>query len=617
MLSISPKSYDEIFGNGWHVGGAEIRKRFTYVELTTSPVGVLVPEFIGQTAFDTVGKVYYTSTGLTANDWTASVAQGSVPNIYPTDAAVPGLPVPVGVDSFMTQGHATIGDKAGYIGWKFSSDEPGHLGKLYTQNNRWFEVMPNGMGMINALSMPGAGLGAWFNAARDAVLDMRESPVTSWFSNCRGIVIPPGLYDLDRAMELIACPNAYVYGRGAEIRNLGESFAGFKMINSPLAIIEGLKLNFRNNNMANEAFHIAGQNSWITLKDCGVQANSSNPLFAAARMQQGDVNGIRDGDAIDSGRNYGNFWVKWERFWTRTYSGGDLNRIPIGIDVQGCQNALRVNDCAFGNATTGILVHNQNSSLFSGGPNDIQIHQTAFEGGTGSAFKMIADGGASLSMSGGSMSQCRFEAIGAVAEVVGLSVSPQAPMTLVGNEVISSVPLYIIGDQNNFNVLDSIWTPAVSPRFLTRNGFQLPAFSGNLKAVLRLGPKGASDGGSIALERTDGVTIDGKLSQRSGGGMDIDGGTVGIVRAKDLRGLSGSTTHSANLRGTVAEPASGTTVAVTFANAEPDASYFILLQAPDGRDLWVTAASKTTAGFEISTTAAFAAGGNIVWMLIR
>ncbi|MER8967702.1 hypothetical protein NKI25_18605 [Mesorhizobium sp. M0808] len=614
MLSISPKSYDEIFGNGWHVGGVEIRKRFTYVELTTSPVGVLVPEFIGQTAFDTVGKVYYTSTGLTASDWTASVAQGSVPNIYPTDASIPAISVPVGVNSFMTQGHATVGDKAGYIGWKFSADEPGHPGKLYTNNNRWFEVMPNGMGMLNVEAMPGADLSVRFGAASEAVLDMRETDsAASWFRNCRGILVPPGVYDLAAPMELITRPNVHINGRGAEIRNLGGAFSCFRMINSPLSVIEGLRFNMRNNSLAEEAIHIAGMNSYVPFIDCAVQANTPNAGFAAVRMQQGDEAGL---DADD--RNKGNYWVTFQRFWTRVFQGADVGRIPIGFDIQACQNAVFFDDCRIASAATGILVHAQDGSALGGGPNDIHMHNVKFEGGTGSAFKMIGNEGAStLSMSGGSMISCRFEAINACAEVIGLTASPQAPMTMMGNEVISSVPNYILGDKNNFNIYDSIWTPAISPRILTRNGFELPAFSGNGKGVLRLGPKGAADGGSLALERTDGVTIDGKISQRSGGGMEIDGGTVGIVRAKDLRALSGSTTHGANLRGTVAEPASGTTVAVTFANAEPDASYFILLQAPDGRDLWVTAASKTTAGFEISTTAAFAAGGNIVWMLIR
>ncbi|TIW15261.1 MAG: hypothetical protein E5V70_04590, partial [Mesorhizobium sp.] len=64
-MPMSERSYDDIFGSAWHAKGTEIRKRFTYIELDASPLGVVVPEFIGQTVFDTVDKVYYTSTGLT------------------------------------------------------------------------------------------------------------------------------------------------------------------------------------------------------------------------------------------------------------------------------------------------------------------------------------------------------------------------------------------------------------------------------------------------------------------------------------------------------------------------------------------------------------------------
>ncbi|TIR33291.1 MAG: hypothetical protein E5X35_11535 [Mesorhizobium sp.] len=69
MLAMEPKSYDAIFGDAWHVQGSAIRKRFTYLEVEGAPTGVITPEFIGQSAYDTVAQEFYTAVGLTSADW--------------------------------------------------------------------------------------------------------------------------------------------------------------------------------------------------------------------------------------------------------------------------------------------------------------------------------------------------------------------------------------------------------------------------------------------------------------------------------------------------------------------------------------------------------------------
>ncbi|MER8602808.1 right-handed parallel beta-helix repeat-containing protein [Mesorhizobium sp. M1233] len=104
---MSPKSYDEIFGQSWHVQGSEIRKRFAYVEVESSPIGEVTPEFIGQAAFDTVAKVFYTASGLTSDDWVSG--EGNVQS-YRTVTGLAALHIPASVTAIRTNGYASEGD---------------------------------------------------------------------------------------------------------------------------------------------------------------------------------------------------------------------------------------------------------------------------------------------------------------------------------------------------------------------------------------------------------------------------------------------------------------------------------------------------------------------------
>lgn len=101
---MEPKSYDAIFGDAWHVQGSAIRKRFTYLELNTSPLALVTPEFIGQVAFDEVGKVFYTSIGLTSNDWTSGA--NNEPFASKADAA--GTAIAAAVKSIRLQFYAPV-----------------------------------------------------------------------------------------------------------------------------------------------------------------------------------------------------------------------------------------------------------------------------------------------------------------------------------------------------------------------------------------------------------------------------------------------------------------------------------------------------------------------------
>jgi hypothetical protein len=81
-----------------------------------------------------------------------------------------------------------------------------------------------------------------------------------------------------------------------------------------------------------------------------------------------------------------------------------------------------------------------------------------------------------------------------------------------------------------------------------------------------------------------------------------------------VTGISATTTASKNLRGQ-ATFAAGTTVAVTFASAEPDSAYYVELTAqadPVGR-LWVS--GKGTGGFTINNSSSTSI--DVDWILIR
>jgi hypothetical protein len=82
-----------------------------------------------------------------------------------------------------------------------------------------------------------------------------------------------------------------------------------------------------------------------------------------------------------------------------------------------------------------------------------------------------------------------------------------------------------------------------------------------------------------------------------------------------VAGVSATGTGSKNLRG-YATFAAATSVAVTFANAEPDGSYFLVVSADGGSPggyLWTS--SRSTTGFTINCSAATSA--TVHWHLIR
>jgi hypothetical protein len=84
------------------------------------------------------------------------------------------------------------------------------------------------------------------------------------------------------------------------------------------------------------------------------------------------------------------------------------------------------------------------------------------------------------------------------------------------------------------------------------------------------------------------------------------------ISETNITGISSSATAAQNLRGTVTF-AAASTVAVVFANAEPDANYFIALSGNAAGYCWPS--GYTTAGFTINCSAA---NSNVTdWIMVR
>lgn len=454
------------------------------------------------------------------------------------------------------------------------------------------------------------GIGAKFNKAVAASRRQRVSPAsTVWWPETVPILINPGVYVLDEQLRVEGLANLSVMAWGVVLNSFSSAVTPFWVVNCPRLLVEGLFINLRNNNNVSEAVMVAGQCSWATFRNVGVQCNTSNTDYASFRLKQGSIAGFDDAD-----RNKGNFWVRLEKCWVRKLSGADSGDCKTCVDLQGCQNAFKAIDCQFTSFVNGIVIRDQNGVLSSGISNAPQIAYCDFEGftGIGIYFKSAL----ALSIAGGSAIGCRFEA-GETAFQSDYSSVPTIPFQIFGSTVISSVNNYTVDARavkDSFATLDASITPSrVASRHISARGVFFGA-TDTTSGTIRAQAKQASVGGSFVLERLDG-TIDGKISQRPGGGLEIDGGATARVRISGINSLSGSTTHAANFRGNITLPAAATSIAVTLPNAEADASYAVAIDMPYNAKAWVT--DKTVNGFTINVDVA--PGGNQVlrWMLWR
>lgn len=471
--------------------------------------------------------------------------------------------------------------------------------KLYVQPT-------NGAYETNAFS---GGIGARFNKAVAASKRVQTIANETFWPDSFPIRINPGEYTLDETLMIDELPNATVFAEGAVIQAFSGATTPLWMVASRKVVLHGLTIDMRNNTEADQAVMVAGQCPWGTMCEVKVQANTTNPDFAAFRFKQGSVAGFDDDN-----RDRGNFWFTLDRCWTRKFTSGDTGAIPVSVDLQGCQNAFRAVNCSFSNFGSGILIRNQNGSTLSNLSNDVQILHSSFEAYSGAAIHFTStDSGDGIA--GGAAIGNRFESGGSCFES-DLTTSPSQPFQIFGSTVISSVASYTVdarSQKDQFSSLDTSNTPNyVDPRHIGARGIFFAATS-NSYASVRARSKPLASGASFALERDDGV-IDGRLSQRPGGGLDIDGGATGRVRLVGMKGLSGSATHSTNFSGVASLPSATAFVNVTI-GAEADASFAVAVDVPYDTTVWVS--NKTTTGFRINVGTTSPSSQSLRWMLWR
>lgn len=380
-----------------------------------------------------------------------------------------------------------------------------------------------------------------------------------------------------------------------------------------------LAFNWRGVNDASQVILVEGHCGWLNLNNISFIHNSSNTDFAALRVKQRL-------DNVAGERDTGNFWMRINRLWSRKLSGGDANKSPYIVDLQGCANDAYFRDCSFsGFNDAAVLIRNQNNSNGSGISGPVNFDGCSFEdGGAGQVgIKWRAEGGIAtlFPVGGGGATHCRFEGALYPFSTEGLATTPQAPF-VVGPQnfyVSSMLAQFKPGsDLIHFALRDVSVTPGLPGDRSYWNGDA--AYKRNLSATEAaeyLVGKVLSQGSAFQIGSFDKSSTAFRLGIRAGSaGAEIDGGSQAAVRMAHLKGLSFGTSgvQRNNGRLTATSPASGTSFAVTFAAAEPDANYDVVFPQKSAVKYWATGITAT--GFTLNTDTAWTAATVIPFFLL-
>lgn len=518
-------------------------------------------------------------------------------------------------------GRAAAGDGVDAV-YRRRSTDPAHPAKIKRSDADWLEWSDDGRGFINTSIFAG-GVGAQFNLALQAIAALADDKTVGPLPDTLGIRIKPNTYVIDETLTLAGSITKslgaiHVDGRGVQIKPNGLPTAMKVQFGSRITI-DGVQFNWRGVSDASQIILVDGNCGWLTLNNIGIVSNSSSSDFAAVRVKQRL-------DNVAGERDTGNFWLRLNRLWHRKFAGGDANKSAYVVDLQGCNNEALFRDCSFsGFSDSAVLIRNQNNSNTSAISAPVNFDGCAFEDGGNSqvGVKWRAEGGIAnpFPVVGGGARNCRFEGTLYCFATEGLSAQVQQPFMIGGgNTYVSNIlGLFKTGtDENHFAFDDVSVTPAVPGLKRYWNGGS--AYLRNLSVsepVLWLVNKVASQGGSLVQGAADKGSSSFRLSFRAGtSGSEVDGGSQGQVRLAHIRGFStgASGVQRSNVRGATTSPTSGTTATVTFATAEPDANYDILLPQTGSSRMWVT--GKTATAFTINTDTAFTAPVSIPWILI-
>jgi hypothetical protein len=406
--------------------------------------------------------------------------------------------------------------------------------------------------------------------------------------------IPKGTYLVSSQVTLTLSTGigVTVFAYGATIETSG-AISGLKVTGSAVPVGSGIYgLNIKAKSGATAGFDIS-RTANLALVDCSVTGVNASAAYIAFWLHQSDA----------ANPDTASFWTTLTRCNVRNNAGN----IAYGVKLQGAVNATTLRDCVL-SPGVGTCVWIGPESGGVNGANGILIDGCRLENFTTGVH---VDLGATGSCGGLRITNNRGESGTTFFSYTGSMTQPPVPPWLSGNYLISSVTTYINNPNAlKFNNFDFSITPElaephlVSPLRLVVEGYD------STEPTLDVRIPNVGEGLRMTLNDAS-VLWDQKYA--ASGKIETSCGAGVKEYKKQVGGLSATTTRAENLRGQVTFT-SGSTKAVSFATAEPDASYFITLGGNVDERFWVT--NKATLGFTINSSNATSTAV-VDWHLIR
>jgi len=404
------------------------------------------------------------------------------------------------------------------------------------------------------------------------------------------LIFPPG--------EPTTLKNIHILGYGAEISTT-DAVSGFRVseaFNVPAQIvIEGLKVNHRGNDLAEAGFELVHAVN-VTFRNCVVEAHGVGESYAAFWLHQSDP-------ADDA---TGCFWNALENCTVRK-RGSEEGDLPAGVKVQGAGNGSRIVGGFYHNCVNGIHF------LPESGQTDMSvgfvIDGANFE--TDTTAILVAQT-ASPAMVGLRVVNCRSEDLTTFLSLTGGTTQPAVPTYLAGNYLVPGITTYLNNPTNLYvNSFDASANLALGMQMAMTGKMRMRNVSG-ADSTLEVWAS-ATDQPILDMRDSAGNVI-ALMKWVSGLIVQLSGSSASTLALASVRSISATATRANNLRGT-ATFAAGTTVAVSFGTAEPDASYTVQLTPkadPVGR-LWTSGLG--TGGFTINNSSSTSI--SVDWLLVR
>lgn len=408
-----------------------------------------------------------------------------------------------------------------------------------------------------------------------------------------------GTYSFSSQVTLtITSPvNINIDAYGSTITTSG-AISAFKVIGSytpHTTTISGMFIDHRGNATATAGIEVSGT-AHVSLKSCVVEANGVGASYSGYWIHE-------------NGSTNGALWTNLDRCTVRKRSGSDVGDITYGIMIQGQSNATSITNCSLSTGATGDCIHMKTENGNAAISNGCLIHGNHFET-FGIAINVVAD--ATSYLTGMRITDNRAEDGTTFLQLSGSSVGSVVPTYLSGNYLISSVTNYIVNASGALvNSFDMSSTPAIRAHIVCNTGYIIESFDATIPvAAFRQGNVGKG----IEIQNSSGTTL-GQLKYAASGKFVLQANSGSGVNLYSLehKGISSTTTRAENLRGT-ATFAGAATKAVSFAVAEPDATYFLALSC-SAQEI-ISTSSKGTAGFTLTSSNATSTAV-VDWILIR